>query len=396
MERRIRVVHILPDLGSGGAEQQVLVMVRGLDPDLFEPIVVCTHDFGALEPAFRETGCKLLRIGKRSRYDLRMLPRLTRELQRLQPDIIHTSMFSSNFWGRIAALFLRPRPIIVVSEHNIDIWKNAFHLTMDRLFIRITDAVYGVSTPVSKFYTDVVGLPRSLVTTQWCGIDLSRAQAHLDWSDARRKQHRQELGIPEEAFVVGWVARPSWEKRLDVLAKVIGRLVSLEMPLRVLMVGRDPETEEQKRSFRQFLADIDRHGARDIVLRRGFVADVSAEYAVMDVLLQTSDWEGLPNVVIEAGAMEVPAVATNAGGTGDIIDHGKSGWLVPTGDVEGLVEGLVHVRAHPDEARAWGREARNRAEELFSQDALIENMTSLYARLLRKNGHALSERLHRG
>ena len=210
-----------------------------------------------------------------------------------------------------------------------------------------------------------------------------------------RDRHREELGIPSDAFVVGWVARPSWEKRLDILADVIARLQDEDVELRVLMVGRDPETPEQKESFRKFLRSVDEAGAEGAIIRRGFVRDVSAEFAIMDALVQTSDWEGLPNVVIEAGAMEVPAVATNAGGTGDIIEHRVSGWLVETGDVDGLVEGLLHVHQNREVAAAWGREARRRAEKLFSQDALIRNMTALYARLLRGRGYALPEGLGR-
>lgn len=385
MDRPIRVVHVVRTVDAGGAEQQLLTLTRALDRSIWAPSVICTHYAGTLEAEFAAAGVPLIVVGKHGRYDVSLLPRLARALARQQPDIVHTWLFPGNSWGRAAVLLLPRRPIVIASERSVNVWKSVFHRALDRFLARGTDMIVGNAAQVSDFVVNVEEIPARKVTTIRNGIYLGRAQRCLAWTAEERTAYRRHIGLPTDAFVVGCIARPSWQKRLDLLAQVIRDLAARDVPVCLLHLGRDPSSDEVAH-FEKYQRLLDEYGVRDLVVRRGFVRDVSSELAVMDALVQTSDIEGFPNAVTEAQAMEVPVVATAAGGTSDLVIHRETGWLVPPGDVDGIVEGLAWVHRHPEEARAWGRAARLHVEQHFSVDALVRNTTALYARLLRERG----------
>jgi len=384
----VRIVHVIQSVESGGAEQQLLALTRTQNRDLWQPFVVCTHEIGSLGPEFEAAGIPLEVIGKRSAYDIGLIRRLAEAIARHEPAIIQTWLTSANFWGRLAARLVPGDPILIAYERTIDAWLSPLQHTLDRVLTRGSDMVVGNSSQVSEFLIRVKRLLPEKVTTIRNGIALDRAQKCLVWSDKERRVYRERLGLPTEGFVVGNIAQPIREKRLDLLVEVIERLRQRGILLRVLQLGRDPRPGEEEyfADYRRWLGE---RGVRDLVLRRGFVRDVSPDLAVMDALVQTSDIEGFPNALIEAQAMEVPVVATAAGGTPDLVLHRRTGWLVPTGDVEGLVEGLEYIWRHREEARKWGTAARLRVENLFSVETLVRNTTALYAELLRKHGRAV-------
>ena len=391
--RRIRIVHVLPDLGTGGAEQQVLVMLKRLDRAVWEPAVLCTHEYGILEEEFRSTGAELHCAWKKGWTDLGFFPRLVREIRRLKPDVVHTSLLSSNFWGRLASLFLPRRVVVVASEHSVEPERHRLVKLINRALARGSDLVYGVSPAVIDFLTKDERIPERKLALIYCGILPERVQTCLRWSAEERLARRRELGIPDDAFVVGHVARPSRVKRLDVLGEAIGLLSSRGVPVKLMVVGRPPSPAEQP-NWDALTAALARHGAGDVIVHRGFRQDISPEYAVMDAVIQSSESEALPNVVIEAQFMERPVVATDVGGTGVMITDGETGWLAPNEDAAGLADGLFQVWSNPDEARRRAVAGRERAERLFSADTFVANVTSAYVRLLRAKGHTLPQALN--
>lgn len=385
MAEPVRIVHVIESVESGGAEQQLLALTRLLDRSRWLPFVVCTHGIGSLGPEFAAAGVPVELVPKRHQYDAGLVLRLARAIARHEPSIIHTWLTSANFWGRLAARLVLNGPVVIASERTIDAWLNPFLHRIDRVLVRGSDAVIGNSPQVRDFMVGVKGLPSDKVVIIRNGITLSRAQKCLSWTAEERRAYRAAIGIPAGAFVVGNIAQPIHVKRLDLLVEIVARLRDDGIPLRLVQLGRGPRPGEGE-YFARYERWLDDRRVRELVIRRGYVRDVSAELAVMDALVQTSDIEGFPNAVAEALAMELPVVATAAGGTPDMVIHRRTGWLVPAGDIDGLVEGLYRVYRHRDEARRWGVAGRRHVEEHFSAETLVRNTTDLYAALLRKRG----------
>ena len=122
--------------------------------------------------------------------------------------------------------------------------------------------------------------------------------------------------------------------------------------------------------------------------RRGDMPEV---YSAMDVFVLSSHDEGMSNAILEAMAMEKPVVATDVGGTGEVIVHGQSGLLVPPKDPGALAAAITEVLAQPERARAIGQLGRRIVEERFSADAMVRQMEQLYVNLLARRGTTVAE-----
>lgn len=375
-------VQMLGTLGAGGAERQLLTFIDGMDRARWEPVVIAMTG-GLLEDEFRST-VETHVLGKRRKVEVGLPFRIRAILNRLHPDVVHTYMFTANTWGRLAVmLWPHNRPIVVGFEGNIETWKGPFHNAADRVLLGVTDAMIGNSHAVSRYLIEHDHVPASKVHTIQNGIDLRRAQRYLRCPAEERERLRRALGLMPTDFVIGHVARPSSVKGLALLLDVIERFHREEPSARLLRVGPPPLAIEEEAAA-AFDRGVRERGLADVVIAHPFTPDISAALVVMDALVQTSWQEGLPNAVMEAMSMEVPVVATSAGGTSELVHHGETGWLVATGDLDGLIDGLRTVRAHPDVAWAWLGPARRLIETEYSVQALVGRTVELYEQLLRR------------
>lgn len=379
MKRRV-VLYVLGTLNAGGAERQVLTLINGIDRSRWEP-VVCSTRSGTLADEFAEAARTHV-LDKTRKVELRTLVRLRRVLHECRPDVVHTYMSTANTWGRLAvALRLTSRPVVVASERSIDTWKSAAHVLIDRVLLGVTDAVVCNSQAVARYLIEAHRASPHIVRVIPNGIDLRRAQAHLGCPEEERRARRAALGFGPDDFVIGHVGRSSVFKGLDVLVEVLRRMRKGNGSVRLLRVCQPPLPDEvaPAEAFERALVE---RGLREAVLMYPFTPDISSLFAVMDALVQTSTHEGMPNVVMEAMAMEVPVVVTAAGGTTELVRHQEEGWVVPVGDAEGLVAGLEHVRRCPEQARRWAAAARRRIETEYSLETMVSRTVALYESLL--------------
>jgi glycosyltransferase involved in cell wall biosynthesis len=121
----------------------------------------------------------------------------------------------------------------------------------------------------------------------------------------------------------------------------------------------------------------------------GLRRDVASYLSVMDIFMITSLWEGLPRVIPQAMAMEVPVVAYRADGTIEAIEDGKTGFLSPPGDLHKMVELCQLLIAHADKRRIMGQNGRAYASKEFDLTDMIISISSLYESLLstKRNNH---------
>jgi glycosyltransferase involved in cell wall biosynthesis len=112
-----------------------------------------------------------------------------------------------------------------------------------------------------------------------------------------------------------------------------------------------------------------------------------------DVFVLSSDYEGTPNAVLEAMALESPIVATSAGGTAEIVRHGIDGLIVPPGDSRALADAIERMVLAPDAARTMTRSARHRVETDLSFAARMTAVEAIYVELWRRRDDAQTARL---
>jgi glycosyltransferase involved in cell wall biosynthesis len=377
------VFFILGVLGPGGQQWQILTILRGLDRSRWTPVVIGTMRGTLVDTFAAECDVHVLRAGPMNTDRFWHLREL---IDRYKPSLIHTFLFTGNTWGRLATtLDTAHRPVVVMQEGAIDTWKSPLHRVVDRALLGVTDAVVGNSQAVCRFLVERERVPENIVYAIPNGIALTRAQNSLGESLESRSERRNAFDIQDGHFVVGHIGRFDPVKGLDVLLDTFTELHREIPEARLLRVAQPPLPKEIAVA-EKWQHDVELRGLGDCIIHHPYTNDVSAVYALCDAVVQTSWREGLSNVVMEAMAMERPVVATAAGGTPEVVRHGETGWCVPPGDVEGLVEGLRYVHDQPDEANSWGKAARRLIENEYTEDLVVERTVALYEMLLQRRG----------
>jgi glycosyltransferase involved in cell wall biosynthesis len=185
---------------------------------------------------------------------------------------------------------------------------------------------------------------------------------------------RSSLGIGPEDVVLGAVGRLERQKRFDLLLETAAILLSRRPQLRLLLVGEGSLRGGLQAQARRLGID---HRCRFLGNRR----DMADLYQAMDVFVQTSDYEGTPTVLLEAMALEVPVVATAAGGTGELLEHGVHGLLVPRRDPLATAAAVEHTLANREATARRVAAARRRVENDLSIDARTRKLEQLYGTL---------------
>jgi glycosyltransferase involved in cell wall biosynthesis len=200
---------------------------------------------------------------------------------------------------------------------------------------------------------------------------------------SRETTVRARLGIAPGEVVIGALGRVEPVKRFDVLLKAFALLLPQRPGLRLLIAGEG--------SARPALEGLARQLGLDPNCRfLGHYSDIMELHHALDVFVQSSDYEGTPNVVLEAMALETPIVATDVGGTSELMEHGVDGLLVPPREPEILAEAIEQVLAAPEETAKRVEAARKRVENELSFDARMEAVEAIYDELMAGAGRGLA------
>jgi glycosyltransferase involved in cell wall biosynthesis len=201
----------------------------------------------------------------------------------------------------------------------------------------------------------------------------------IDTGDYRRRRSvaeaKRELGVPADARLIGAVGRLSPEKGFDLLIRAVVQLRQAGQPLHLWIVGEGDARADLERLIGEL-------GCGEYVRLLGHVADPKQFYEAMDVFALSSIREGLPNVVLEAMAMETPVVATRTAGVPMLVEDGQSGLLVEPGSVQALAEGLKRLLGDPGLAERLAIAGRQRVEEKFSFSRRMEKVVRIYDQVL--------------
>jgi glycosyltransferase involved in cell wall biosynthesis len=209
--------------------------------------------------------------------------------------------------------------------------------------------------------------PRSVVIPN--GVDLKGIHADRPFEEVRR-----ELDTPESATVILAVGSLSREKRIDVLVRAFHRVLRREPGCMLWIVGEGPGRSELE-------ALVEKLELTSAVRFSGVRTDVGSLMAAADIFALSSDTEGIPAVLLEAGYHRLPIVATAVGGIPECIEHGRTGLLVAAGDDEALAEHLVSLANDGERRRGLGEAARALVMRHYSMEVIAEQYASYYRSL---------------
>ncbi|MHB8469822.1 MAG: glycosyltransferase family 4 protein [Gaiellaceae bacterium] len=312
--------------------------------------------------------------------DARAMLRLARLIRRERPTILHTHTAKAGAVGRIAALLAGDaRPPIIVHTFHGHVLRGYFNpvttllfRTLERWLARVSTALIAVSPEVRDDLVRLGVAPAAKFAVIRLGIQLDE---RVGGGEGVRTETRRRLGVPPEAFLVGWVGRMTGVKRTaDVLRSIAG-LVERGVDARLCLVGDGPERDGLERLAHEL-------GVAKRCLFLGYQDDVARFYEAIDVLLLPSVNEGTPVSVIEALAAGRPAVATRVGGVPDVVEEGEDGFLVAVGDVGALADRLAELAGDPARRARMGEHGRERMLGRYAVERLVDDVDKLYRQLL--------------
>ena len=370
-----RISFLITELDHGGAERALVRIVTGLDQSLWEPRVISLSDRGPLAEPLEAAGIPVTAIGAgrvRSPVGLwRATVGLTRCLKEQQPAMLQTFLFHANIAGRLAAR--RAGVPAVVSGIRVAEKRGRWRLNVDRWTERYVDRHVCVSQSVADFSIRESGLATSKVVVIPNGVDGERfATAQpVDLS---------QFGVPPGAQVILSVGRLDEQKNPLGLLSSYAAIAQTHPQAHLLFVGHGPEESPLRAAIAESRLESRVHLA-------GRQADVPGIMRASDLFVLASKWEGMPNVLLEAGAAGIPIVSTRVEGAEEIISSGEissgeSGVLVGINQQEELAHAISDCLSDPTAAKDRAGRLQSIISKRFTWNSVVDSYSKLYESLL--------------
>lgn len=374
---RLSVCHIVSGDVWGGAEAQVASLLKELhrEPGLTLRAIVLNE--GRLAQELRDAGIEVKLIAEREKRFPQIFLEAARYLKDKQVQLLHSHRYKENL---LALLLSRRRGIrfLVRTQHGrmeahagFKGLKQRFYYAADAQLARhFADKVISVSNDLTGYLEKFLA-PRQIAVIR-NGIDLNEVRCELTPAAAK-----QRLGVPEDAPVVGIACRLQRVKRLDLFLRAAGKIAERLPDAIFLIAGEGPEEDSLGELVQRF-------GLEGRVRLLGHRSDAYAVLRAMDVLLITSDHEGLPMVLLESLALGVPVVSRRIGGIPEVIQDRVSGLLVPTGNPDALAEACFAILRDHRLAKTLAEAGTKVVAEDYSSSRNAADVLELYRSLAKQ------------
>jgi glycosyltransferase involved in cell wall biosynthesis len=376
-ERPIRILELRSVRGTGGGpEKTILYGAARTDPRRFT-VTVCyirdqRDDVFTLDRLAADLGVDYVEIIERHSFDVSVWPALRQLVRSRAIDIIHAHDYKTDLLTFLLARAERVAPL--ATAHG---WtgngprEQWLYYPADRWLLRHFPRVIAVSEEIRQTLIGSGSRPDRVVTVL-NGIDPARF-AH---TPGRGAGVRQGLGLSDTNIVIGSVGRLETQKRFDLLIEAFA-MIQHRIPGARLVIAGDG-------SQRAALAAlISERRLESQCILAGHRTDVIEVLHALDLFVQSSDYEGTPNAVLEAMAVQIPVVATTAGGTAQLIDDGVHGRLVPPGRPDLLAAAIGTALEDRAAMSRWAAAARHRIETDLSFESRMQRVERICEELLR-------------
>lgn len=363
---------------------------RGLLRELSQEydVVALSSPDPELEDIRKREGVRTVGVPMRRKigpfHDLVSLLRLFRIFRKERPDMVHSITPKAGLLS-MAAAWLARVPVRVHTFTGLIFpyekgWKRQLLLVTDRITAACATHVIpegeGIKNDLIRFHVTRKPL-QVLGNGNVRGIDLDY-YVRTEETKGGARNIRRSFGISEQAFVFVFVGRLDRDKGIDELVRAFLRVDRENPDVHLLLVGaEEPEGKSILDSSREMISR-----SSHIHLSSGWQADVRPWYAAADALVHPSHREGFPNVVIEAGAMELSSIVTDINGSREIIKDGKNGSVVPARDEDALYEAMTTFIRQPKQVHKMASEARRMIARRYEQGYVRDCLKAFYKEVL--------------
>lgn len=374
-----RILYCTDTLMSGGTEHQLTDLIMRLDRSRFQPHVLCLYGETTgrslhFAPALRAAGVPVhvLDLGWSPLDKLRGVAALVQDVWRVRPHVLHAVNYHGSLFMRLGRPFMPPA-LKLVSAVQVEYTPK--QLVYERLSGWMCAAIVVNSPHLQRQLIEGARQPPERIPLIYNGIDIERFATNHD------PGLRNQIA-PGGARVVVTLGRVTRQKSPHLLAEAVGLMKSrgwLPSGTRVLVVG-----ESENEEYQQRLNDaIQKYNLASILTQHPRTSQPEAFYHAADITVLASLWEGLPNVVLESLASGRPVVVSQAANAAGVIEHGVTGWVTRTGDVEHLAETLREVLCLTDEQLTVMRGRCIQEASKYAMHQMVDRYQQVYDQAVR-------------
>jgi len=376
----ISVCLLISSLEFGGAERQVIEMMRSFDRTRVRPIVCSLSPQVPLARFLPNNQEGLTIIEKRNKFDFTTVFRVARLLRQQQVDVVHAFLFDSEIVARLAAP-LAGVPVVIASERNTDYVRPKLHTIALKSTQGLFDVMVANSTSGKNFNIRTLSLPASRIEVVHNGVDVEKFQPDR----AAGRAFRERLGISREIPLIGMVGSYKRQKAQDCFLRMAFR-VRQEIPNAHFLLVGEPLRDDLEDTTR-FQTEV-QELAKTLKLSGccrflGNQQDMKAVYNACNATALLSIREGTPNKLIQYMACGVPVIATDVADNALIIVNEKTGFVVPPGGHEAAAACATRILLNSGLHREMSAAARAHAVEQFSLRTAAGKLERIYTRCLR-------------
>lgn len=368
-QKPVHVMHVLGNLGMGGAEMGVVRLITAMSDDrIRHSIVILGSDHSLLEELNLNIPCHALGIDKRSYTAFFRLADLFR---RKKVDLVHVNNLSPWLDAALGAKLAGCR--CIETFHGVEQGLLSFSLAKQMLFRGaglLSHRITAVADEAADLLSQLTGLSRVTVEVIPNGIDTDHFLPAESFEV--KCALRRSKDLPEDALLFGCVAALRPVKNHQGLLRAFAQATNdVLRPALLVLVGDGPLAGDLKQLAKSL-------GIADQVVFLGRRDDVAELLQCFDAFVLNSDTEGLSYAVLEAMSCGLPLLGTAVGGNVKLVSEGLNGCLVPVSDEVALAKLLSKAMIEPDTLKTMGMEARQRVESDYGMERMINCYRNLY------------------
>ncbi len=385
IERPIRVLELRSVRGTGGGPEKTILLGAARSDHRRFVVTVCylrdaRDELFSVGDQAAALAVDYVEIVEKQSLDYSIWPRLRALIRDRAIDVVHAHDYKTDL-----LTWLLSRVENVVPLSTVHGWtghsrrERSLYYPLDKRVLAVFPKLIAVSNDI-RLELLRCGARSERIATVLNGIDHDRFRR----ARSREQAVRRRLGLAADDMVIGAVGRLERQKRFDLLIDAFAELRASHPRLKLLIAGEGSARDS-------LCTRIARLGCGAHCRLLGHQSDIVDLHHAFDLFVQSSDYEGTPNAVLEAMALETPIVATDVGGTSEIVRNEIDGLVVPTGKPRVLREAINRVLNDLERAVARAATARRRVETDLSFESRMTAVEAIYSELCARRHGAATE-----
>jgi len=360
----MKILFLTTSARIGGAEKNLLLLVRNLKD--YDVLVLTLKNDGLLVEELKKANIKTFSLDIKNKWQFFKIFRLNKIIKNFQPDVLQTFLFYDNVLGRVLGKISKV-PFVISGQRNVETERSFWRNFLDKITTELCNLIVANSKAGKKILIEREKVPEEKIRVIYNGIDLKNLEF------LPKKEAKNKLGIPDDRYIIGCIAKLEKQKGLEYLIEAAHILdVRCKMlDVRWIIIGEGKERPKLE-------ALIKKYNLENRVSLLGYLPDAIDYLKAFDVFVLPSLWEGMPNVLLEAMAAEIPIVATDVGGVSEIIENKTQGLIIEPKNASELSTAIKTLVENKEMATKMVLAAKKKINN-FSLEKMIKNYQNLYS-----------------